>query len=698
MLPKSILVPATLLLVGQVCRADEAIAPETVQAVKRAAVFIRIELNGKEASGSGFVVGRDGDKALIITNQHVVAGPNQKPGSEVAPISPNVKVTVVFDSGTRTERSGKGEVLAADPKSDLAVLRVTGIKDIPEPISYAEPPKVVETMAIWTFGFPFGQALATGKGNPSITVGKGSVSSLRYNDDGELVLVQIDGSLNPGNSGGAVVDGKGRLVGVAVMTIKSSGIGFIVPAAEIGTLFAGRVVGKAIAMQPGQDGKQKARVELNLVDPLNKIRSVSLHYLVVPKNEAVPKSKEALDGRPGCKTIKVSVDKNRAIAEFPVEGPSDGKVLVQAVWEGEGGKSGRGPIGSHALAGNTVRPPDTVASGSAGRTRVLGGGFGRDPYTDIAPEGALLVGLEVGQGKFVNLDMVHSIRAVFRAGDKESLGEQHGTNLTRVTRLVAKPGYAVGAVTVKAGANVDGLAVTFMRIKGDKLDSTDSYESEWLGDNRPGPKTVLTGEGRPVVGIVGKQSKENNTGLGLVFDRTSKEGDVVGPNPVKPPDGDKKPGEEGGKEFTPKNGQYTVMMPAGPRSRQRTQILTIRGHRVPIETAEVATNDGTIYTAASVGIPAVVIRQIPEGERFDTLRDVIVKQLKGKVGEEKDLKQGNVAGKEYDIEGGQGAVRMQLFLKGGWVMYAIVDGKNKESVMGKEADAFFASFKLIEKK
>jgi hypothetical protein len=700
MLRNALLLPAWLLLPGLEARSDDSIAADTVQAVKRAAVFLRVEVDGKEGSGSGFVVQREGDRALLITNHHVVAGTSNgpKPGPDFPALPTNTKVTVVFDSGTKAERSGQAEILAVDSRCDLAVLRVTGIKDLPEPIRYAEPPRLVETMAVWTFGFPFGQALSISKGQPSITVGKAFVSSLRHNDDGELVLVQIDGSLNPGHSGGPVVDSKGRLVGVAVATIKSSGIGFIIPAAEIGPLFEGRVGGGRVAFLPAPGGKLKARVELALVDPLHHVRSVRLHYVLAPKNEAEPKGKEPLDRRPGCKTIPLLMNKNVAVGELPVEGPAGGKMLVQAVWEVEGGKASCGLIGSHVIARNTDPGRPNEIGTRAGRTRVLGGGFGRDPYTDAAPEQALLVGLEVGLGKFFDIDVVHSVRAVFRAGDKESVGPQHGTNLTRVTRLVAKPGYAVGAMTVKTGANADGLSLTFMRINGDKLEPTDSYDSEWLGDPRPGRKTVLTGNGRPVVGIIGTRSKENNTGIGLLFDRKSQEDDPARPNPVKPSDRGKDPGDNsGGREFTPQNGQYTVRMPAGVRSRQRTRILTIKSHRVPIESAESTLNDGTNYLVASIGIPAVVMRQIPSGERFDTFRDILVKEVRGKVTGEKDLQQGDAAGKEYQIEGGHGAVRVQLYLKGGWVLYALVDGKSKDIVTSSEADAFFRTFKMLDK-
>src|ERR1700686_3200891 len=89
-------------------------------------------------------------------------------------------------------------------------------------------------MPVFVFGFPFGKILATNKRNPAITVGKGSVSSIRLDEKDELALVQIDGALNPGKSGGPVVDAPGRLVGIAVATIKdSSGIGLAIPARQL---------------------------------------------------------------------------------------------------------------------------------------------------------------------------------------------------------------------------------------------------------------------------------------------------------------------------------------------------------------------------------------------------------------------------------------------------------------------------------
>ena len=121
----------------------------------------------------------------------------------------NAKVTVVFNSGAENEEAVSAQVLAVDPQRDLAILKVSGVKQLPKPIDYLAQPELAETMPICTFGFPFGEVLATGKRSPAITVGKGSISSLRLDESGALALVQIDGALNPGNSGGPVVDTQG---------------------------------------------------------------------------------------------------------------------------------------------------------------------------------------------------------------------------------------------------------------------------------------------------------------------------------------------------------------------------------------------------------------------------------------------------------------------------------------------------------
>jgi hypothetical protein len=150
-------------------------------------------------------------------------------------------------------------------------------------------------------------------------------------------------------------------------------------------------------------------------------------------------------------------------------------------------------------------------------------------------------------------------------------------------------------------------------------------------------------------------------------------------------------------EFAPKNGMYTITIPAGEKSTERTRVLTIRGRRIPVEAAQTTAKDGTSFLGASIGIPAVVMRDIPADKRFDILRDAIAQVLKGKVTDEKDITQDPVPGKEYQIELPKGVARMQVYTIAGWVIYAVVEGKGKEQVNSKEADDFYASLKLSDK-
>src|SRR5205807_9491864 len=123
------------------------------------------------------------------------------------------------------------------------------------------------------------EMLATSKRHPAITINKGSVSSVRLNDKGETAVVQIDGAINPGNSGGPVVDSDGKLVGIAVATIRGTGIGLAIPTDELTRTLKGRL--SAIRVTPRSKTAQGVvlQVEFELLDPMNEVAAVSINYL-----------------------------------------------------------------------------------------------------------------------------------------------------------------------------------------------------------------------------------------------------------------------------------------------------------------------------------------------------------------------------------------------------------------------------------
>ena len=309
---------------------------DVVTAVKRSTVFIQAQAGTKKWTGSGFVTAVNNDTVLIATNYHVLAGPsfeeNRSPSpSQIVRIFKGVTITAVFDSGTKTERTYKAEPIAGDADRDLGMLRLTGVKDPPTPVDYATPPKLIETMPVYSFGFPFGNILAIGKGSPAVTIGKASISSIRTDDNGELSVVQIDGALNPGNSGGPIVDVKGRLVGVAVATIReSSGIGLAIPAQELGNMMKGRLGGIHVTTAKSADGKLTVKAEVGVIDPGKAIGAVTLHYLAVGANGTKPGKRDTLEKLPGVKKLLLNLDGAVASGELVLDS-ADGELFFQAV-------------------------------------------------------------------------------------------------------------------------------------------------------------------------------------------------------------------------------------------------------------------------------------------------------------------------------------------------------------------------------
>ncbi len=181
------------------------------------------------ATGSGFVVDAQG---TIVTAAHVVDGAS--------------KITIRFSDGTNRVATLQGK----DDATDIAVLKVdpSGLTLHPLEIGSSSALKVGDELA--AIGSPFGYASS---------LSTGIVSGLDRTieaPNGFTVAhaIQTDAALNPGNSGGPILDSEGRVVGVADQiatggTEQSAGVGFAVPidlvADEIDQLAAGQQVAHA---------------------------------------------------------------------------------------------------------------------------------------------------------------------------------------------------------------------------------------------------------------------------------------------------------------------------------------------------------------------------------------------------------------------------------------------------------------------
>ena len=205
---------------------------------------------------------------------------------------PAKAVEIVIGSGSKEERTLTGSVAGVDTDRDLAIITVTA-PNLPIAVNADHTVDLHETQPVYILGYPFGIMLALGTGNPAITVGTGTVSSIRK-IGGRVVAVQIDGSINPGNSGGPIVDARGDLIGIAVAKVVGTQIGLAIPAHELTEMLLGRIASFDWQQQKINSGIATYRVSGKTVDPLGKIRSVSV--LICRKDDAPGKAKVPGDG------------------------------------------------------------------------------------------------------------------------------------------------------------------------------------------------------------------------------------------------------------------------------------------------------------------------------------------------------------------------------------------------------------------
>jgi hypothetical protein len=126
----------------------------------------------------------------------------------------------------RTRGGGRhlGRVVATAPRDDLALLEVPGLAGVSALEPRATPARIGET--VWALGHPYATQAETSpllQGTLAWSVSRGVVSAVGQR------LIQVDAALNPGNSGGPVVDAGGRIVGIASRRLSADNIAFISP-------------------------------------------------------------------------------------------------------------------------------------------------------------------------------------------------------------------------------------------------------------------------------------------------------------------------------------------------------------------------------------------------------------------------------------------------------------------------------------
>jgi putative serine protease PepD len=197
----------------------EQVATKVVPSV----VQLETDLGNEVAEGSGIILTADG---LIMTNNHVVSAT-----TDASPATPGgPRATVTFADG----RSAPFAVVGSDPITDIAVVRAQGISGL-TPITLGTSSKLRVGQQVVAVGSPLGLASTVTSGIISALHRKVSPSGEPTTQTTPLDAMQTDAPMNPGNSGGALVNMSGQLIGVnsAMATMAASpgsiGLGFAIP-------------------------------------------------------------------------------------------------------------------------------------------------------------------------------------------------------------------------------------------------------------------------------------------------------------------------------------------------------------------------------------------------------------------------------------------------------------------------------------
>jgi len=176
----------------------------------------------RRSSGSGVILDAAG---YVMTNYHVVQGARRL---QVVMASRPQAPSVVRPRGKTLDAT----VVGVDEETDLALLKVTGATFAPLPLGDSDTLKPGQL--VFAFGSPLGL-------DNTVTMGVVSAVGRQLEPDDPMVYIQTDAPINPGSSGGPLVDAQGKVVGINTLILSqgggNEGLGFAAPSNTVRAVY-----------------------------------------------------------------------------------------------------------------------------------------------------------------------------------------------------------------------------------------------------------------------------------------------------------------------------------------------------------------------------------------------------------------------------------------------------------------------------
>jgi serine protease Do len=176
----------------------------------------------ERASGSGIIIDSDG---YILTNAHVVERAQR--------VRVDILETLTGQSIlARRSRTVSGQIVGIDRETDLAVVKVEE-RNLPV-LTFGDSDELKAGQLVMAFGSPLGL-------NNSVSLGIVSAVARQLEAESPMIYVQTDASINPGSSGGPLVDLRGRVMGINTLIASQAGgnegVGFAAPSNIVQTVY-----------------------------------------------------------------------------------------------------------------------------------------------------------------------------------------------------------------------------------------------------------------------------------------------------------------------------------------------------------------------------------------------------------------------------------------------------------------------------
>ncbi|MDA0351749.1 MAG: trypsin-like peptidase domain-containing protein [Chloroflexi bacterium] len=188
--------PAGVPVPSGIATAAQSLDLPPAELIERAIVHVQTA----QSAGSGFVVAG----SRVVTNAHVI-------GSATT-------ATIWFSNGARRD----GTVVARSDELDLAVLSVPRIPISAGSLELADPtaPAAMGS-AVWAWGYPFEADVVAAGFSRAPTISAGIVSARRVRNS--VAYIQTDAAVNPGSSGGPLLDANARVIGINTLVLTPGG-------------------------------------------------------------------------------------------------------------------------------------------------------------------------------------------------------------------------------------------------------------------------------------------------------------------------------------------------------------------------------------------------------------------------------------------------------------------------------------------